>query len=307
MLFAIRSRKSPDWQKRLQASRGDKVFSTINYVVVGLFALLCIFPLFYVLSYSLTPYEQYLKNPIRLIPTELSFAAYRQLWNFPLMWTGFRSTLFITIVGTAINIVLLCISAYPLSKKDLKGRNFVMGMILFTMFFNGGMIPNYYLVRSLHLINTYWSLILPGAISAYNLILMRNFVSAIPDSLEESAIIDGANELVILGKIIVPLSKPAIATFILFHAVGHWNAYFNSILYISDRKLWPLMLIVREMVVDSGANMVQQGVTAGAQELAQPFTLKMAIIVVTILPIICVYPFVQKYFMKGMLLGSVKG
>lgn len=291
---------------RIKASLGDRIYSSFNYIVVGLFSLLCIFPLFYVLSYSLTPYDQYLANPLRLIPTELTLAAYRELLTFPLIRTGFTSTIFITVVGTAINIFLLCVSAYPLSKKHLKGRNFVMGMILFTMFFNGGMIPGYYLIKNLRLINTYWALILPGAISAYNLILMRNFVSSIPASLEEAAIIDGANEITVLSRIIVPLSKPAIATFVLFHAVGHWNSYFNAILYITDRGKWPLMLIVREMVVDSGTDMIRQG-AENIQNLPQPFTLKMAIIIVTILPIICVYPFLQKYFMKGLMLGSVKG
>lgn len=292
---------------KVKSSVEDKVFSIINYTVIGLFAVVCIFPLFYVLAYSLTPYEDYLLEPLRLIPKNVTFLAYKQIFNFPLIRTGFTSTILITVVGTLLNLFLLCISAYPLSKKHLKGRNAIMMMIMFTMFFNGGMIPNYILIGNLNLLDSYWSLILPGAISAYNLILMRNFISSIPDSLEEAAIIDGANELTILAKVIIPLSKPAIATFLLFHAVGHWNAYFNSILYITDRKKWPLMLIVREMVVDSGTSMIQQGVSAGTEALAQPFTLKMAIIIVTILPIICVYPFVQKYFMKGMLLGSVKG
>lgn len=293
--------------KKVKMSGGDRLFGIVNYVVVGIFAVVCIFPLFYVLAYSLTPYEDYLKEPLRLIPREISLVAYKQLWNFPLMKTGFFSTMFVTVVGTSLNLILLCISAYPLSKKNLKGRNIIMFFITFTMFFNGGMIPNYILVKNLHLLDTYWSLILPGAVSAYNLILMRNFVSSIPESLEESAVIDGANPIVVLGRIILPLSKPAIATFTLFHAVGHWNAYFNATLYITNRDKWPLMLIVREMVIESGTSMIQQGVMQGAEELAQPFTLKMAIIIVTILPIICVYPFVQKYFMKGMLLGSVKG
>ena len=283
------------------------LFSVITYTIIGVFAFICIFPLFYVLAYSLTPYEEYLKDPLRMIPKEISFVAYKQLFAFPLMKTGLLSTLIITIVGTILSVGLLCLTAYPLSKTGLKGRNFIMLMITFTMFFNGGMIPNYMLIKGLNLLDSYWSLILPGAISAYNLILMRNFVATIPPSLEEAAVIDGANEFTVLRKVIIPLSKPAIATFVLFHAVGHWNSYFNAILYISSRDKWPLMLIVREMVVDSGTSMIQQGVVDGAQNLAQPFTLKMAIIVATILPIICVYPFVQKYFMKGMLLGSVKG
>ncbi len=294
-------------KKRIKSAKGDFAFATVNYVIIAIFSALCIFPMLYVLAYSLTPYVDYLADPLRLIPERITFVAYEQVLTFPLIASGYFSTIFITVVGTFINVALLCISAYPLSKKNLKGRNFVMIMILFTMFFNGGMIPNYWLVRNLNLLDTYWSLILPGAISAYNLILMRNFVSAIPDSLEESAIIDGANELKVLWHIILPLSKPAIATFTLFHAVGHWNAYFSSVLYISSREKWPLALIVREMVVNNGTDMIGQGVIDPTMVTAQPFTLKMAIIITTILPILCVYPFLQKHFMKGVMLGSVKG
>jgi putative aldouronate transport system permease protein len=293
-------------KKRIKMSLGDCAFSTVNYLVIGFFSILCILPILYVIGYSITPYEDYLKNPLRMIPASPTLVAYKELIAFPLMRTGLYSTLFITIVGTLINIFMLCVTAYPLSKKHLKGRNTVMYFITFTMFFGGGMIPNYLLLRQLHLLNTYWALILPGSVSAYNLILMRNFISSIPASLEESAIIDGANEMQVLWKIIIPLCKPALATFTLFHAVGHWNSYFSSILYISDRKKWPLMLIVREMVISSGTSMIEQGSTAAADELSRPFTLKMAIIVATILPIVCVYPFLQKYFMKGMMLGSVK-
>ena len=207
--------------KKVKHSLGDRIFSVFNHILLGFLALACIFPLFYVFMYSITPYNEYLANPLRLFPPEITLTAYKELLTFPLMKTGYFSTLFVTVIGTALNIFLLCITAYPLSKRNLKGRNIIMASITFTMFFNGGMIPNYMLVRELHLLDTYWALIFPGAISAYNLILMRNFVSAIPSSLEEAAYIDGANELQILGRVIVPLCKPAIATFTLFHAVGH--------------------------------------------------------------------------------------
>ncbi len=293
-------------RNHIKKTPGEIVFDIFNYIFLGLWALACIFPIFYVLMYSLTPYNEYLANPLRLIPKNFTLTAYKELLKFPLMKTGYFSTIFITVVGTSLNIFMLCITAYPMSKKKLKGRNFVMGMIVFTMFFGGGMIPNYLLLRNLKLLNTYWALILPGALSAYNLILFRNFIYTIPASLEEAAFIDGANEFQILFKVIIPLSKPAIATFTLFHSVGHWNSYFSSILYIQDRKKWPLMLIVREMVVESGTDMVRQE-NVMMEEMAQPFTIKMAIIIFTIIPILLVYPFVQKYFMKGMLIGSVKG
>ena len=293
---------------KIRQTPGEIVFDIANYAIVTLFAAICLFPFIYVLGFSFTPYRDYLANPLRLIPENPSIQAYTQMLGLPLLRTGYRNTIIITVVGTAINLFLLCISAYPLSKKNLKGRSVVMSMIIFTMFFSGGMIPNYTLVRTLGMINTYWALILPGAISTWNLILMRNFISAIPDSLEESAIIDGANEIVVLFRIILPLCLPAIFTFLLFHAVGHWNTYFASVIYITRRAMWPLMLVLRELVTEGGANMAMAGVQVVEQEqLAQPFTLQMAAIMITMLPILMVYPFIQRFFMKGMLLGSVKG
>lgn len=298
------SRKHKRGVRKIKQSKSETMFDIFNYTLVTLFAICCIFPFIYVLSYSVTPYAEYLKDPVSIIPKTVSFQAYGQILGMKLIHSGYKNTLIITIVGTTLNIFLLCISAYPLSKKNLKGRNIIMGFILFTMFFSGGMIPNYNLMRSLKLMNSYWALILPGAISTYNLILMRNFISAIPESLEESAIIDGANEIIVLFKIILPLSLPAIFTFILFHAVAHWNAYFDSILYITKRNRWPLMLVLRELVIEGG-QMAREGV-GDAEQLAKPFTLQMAAIVITTLPILMVYPFIQKYFMKGMLLGAVK-
>ena len=291
---------------KIKTSLGDKIFTVCNYIFLSFCALVCIFPLFYVLSYSLTPYQEYLANPLNLFPSRYTLQAYKELIEFPLNWSGYYSTLFITIVGTHLNVTMLVITGYPLTKRYLKGRNFIMLMITFTMFFSGGMIPGYLLIRNLHLLDTYWALILPGACSAYNLILMRNFITAIPASLEEAAFIDGANELQILWKVIVPLCKPAIATFTLFSAVGHWNSYFSAIIYINDREKWPLMLIVREMVANSGTDMVNQA-NVLMEDLTQPFPLQMAVIIFTSVPILLVYPFVQKYFMKGMMIGSVKG
>ncbi len=283
---------------------GDRVMMAVIYTFVILFALLCIFPFVYVVSYSVMPYSEYLQNPAKLFPSRLDFSAYVEIFKFNLLYSGYRNTLFITIVGTLLNVSLLLVSAYPLSKPDLKGRKVVLWMVLFTMLFSGGMIPRYYLVRSLGLINTLWSLILPGAISAYNLILMKNFIANIPDSLEEAALIDGANELQILVRIIIPLSKAAIASFVVMCAVGHWNAFFDAVIYLTKRDLWPLMLVLREMVFEGGAGAIQE-VTV-AEEVTQTFTIQMAMIVVIIAPIICVYPFLQKYFVTGMTIGGVK-
>lgn len=291
--------------------RSTNVFERLGdatiVAIVAIAALACVFPFAYVLSYSLMPYEEYLANPTRLIPSSISFAAYQRMLSFPLVYSGFRNSVFITVVGTAINVSLLVLSAYPLSKRDLKGRNLILTLILITMFFDGGIIPNYYLVRSVGLINTLWALIIPTAISAWNLMLMKNFVANIPDSLEESAVMDGANAFQVLLRIIVPLSTPAIATFTLFHAVMHWNAYFHSVIYISKRSLWPIMLVLREMIVEETVGLEDAGNIVVENQYVALFTTKMAIIVIAMTPIIVVYPFLQRYFVKGLLIGSVKG
>jgi putative aldouronate transport system permease protein len=252
-------------------------------------------------------YEEYLANPLRIIPAKPTIHAYKEIMGYELIHSGYLVTVLITIIGTTLSIFLLVISAYPLSKPELKGRNIVLGMILFTMFFNGGMIPNYLLVRNLGIYNTIWALILPGCISAFNLILMKNFIrTTVPASMEEAAKVDGANDLQVLFLIIVPLLKPAIATMVIFSAVNYWNNYFSAMMYIADRELWPLILVLRELVTENtdAVSPVSAMLTAAAR--SHPFTLKMAAIIIVILPILVIYPFMQRYFVKGIALGSVK-
>ena len=287
------------------ASLSDIIYKCVIVIILTLFAVICLYPLYYVLVCSVTPYSDYLANPLRLFPKSFDFSSYKKLFSFNLIYSGYKVTVIITLLGTLLNILLMCLTAYPLSKKDLKGRNFILKMITFTMFFNGGMIPNFYLMRSLKLLDTIWVLIIPGCLGAYNLILMKNFISQIPASLEESAYLDGANEFQVLFKIIIPLSKPAIATFTIFHVVSQWNSYFNAIIYVNKRALWPLMLVLRELVVEDGMSMIDQNSTANA--ITHIFTLKMATIIICVLPILCIYPFMQKFFTKGILVGSVKG
>ena len=279
----------------------------VSMIVVGIFALICVMPFVYVFCVSFMPYSEYIENPLKIIPSRIDLTAYKQMLGYDLIRSGYLVTVFITIAGTALSIFLLIISAYPLSKKDLKGHRFFMGMVLFTMFFNGGMISNYILIRGIKLQNTVWSLIIPGCISAFNLILMKNFIlQSIPDALEEAARIDGANDLQVLFRIVTPLLKPAIATMIVFCAVNYWHNYFSAMLYVSDRDLWPLTLVLRELVVEdtSAVSSVTQMLTSANR--SHPFTLKMAAIIITVLPILIVYPFMQKYFVKGVSLGSVK-
>ena len=280
----------------------------VSMIVVGIFALICVMPFVYVFCVSFMPYSEYIENPLKIIPSRIDLTAYKQMLGYDLIRSGYLVTVFITIAGTALSIFLLIISAYPLSKKDLKGHRFFMGMVLFTMFFNGGMISNYILIRGIKLQNTVWSLIIPGCISAFNLILMKNFIlQSIPDALEEAARIDGANDLQVLFRIVTPLLKPAIATMIVFCAVNYWNNYFSAMLYVSDRDLWPLTLVLRELVVEdtSAVSSVTQMLTSANR--SHPFTLKMAAIIITVLPILIVYPFMQKYFVKGVMIGSIKG
>ncbi len=286
---------------------GDSFVEVFSTLTVSVFALCCLLPFAYVFFVSFMPYTEYLENPLKVIPSKFDLTAYRQMLGYKLIQSGYQVSVFTTVVGTILSVFLLVISGYPLSKTNLKGHRFFIYMVLFTMFFNGGMIPNYILIRNLGLQNTVWALIIPGCINSFNLILMKNYIkSTVPETLEEAAKIDGANDIRILFSIVTPLLKPAIATMTVFCSVGYWNNYFSAMLYLQDRKLWPLTLVLRELVVEntSAVSPVTQMLTSTHR--SHPFTLKMAAIIVTITPILIVYPFMQRYFVKGISLGSVK-
>ena len=280
----------------------EYAIGTMSYLIVGLFALMCFVPILLVVIYSFTPYDLYLKNHFDFFPSRLTLDAYRMVMNYRYIWTGYVNTLYITGFGSILSLTVLVLTGYPLSKKDLKGRNVYMTLWIITMFFSGGMIPNYFLIRTLGLLNNRWSLILPGLVSCYNLILMKNYIQNLPGSLEEAALIDGANDLVVLFRIVLPLSAPILATLGLFTAVGYWNSYFNAIMYMTKRSNWPLQLVLRELLFESAVNEM----TALDERVSTPFLLKMASIVVATVPIMCIYPFLQKYFMTGLALGGVK-
>ncbi len=279
--------------------------SFIAYFVVGLFSLLCFIPFLYVLVYAFTPYDLYLQNPLSLWPKRWTLSAFRQVLDYRYIWSGYLNTIFISVIGTILSTILLVLTAYPLSKKQLKGRSFIMTLWIITMFFGGGMIPNYMLIRSLGLLNNLWALILPSLLGAYNLILMKNYIQGLPASIEEAALIDGANDIQVLFRVVLPLCPPILATLGLFSLVGYWNSYFNAIIYLPRRHNWPLQLVLREIVFESASNEIGQGLAAG-ERVTSPFPLKMSSIVVATLPIMMVYPFIQKYFMTGLVLGGVK-
>ncbi len=292
-------------KNRIRLGSDDLVIASIAYFINGVFALACVIPFVYVLVYSITPYELYLKDPFRLIPQQITWSAYRDILRFRYILTGYKMTISISVLGTLLGMFMLVITAYPLKFRDLKGRNFLLTLWIVTMFISGGMIPNYFLIRTLGLLNSRWSLILPGLLGTYNIILMKNYMNGLPVSIEEAALIDGASDIQVLMRIVLPLCLPILATLGLFTVVGYWNTYFNAILYMNKRELWPLQLVLRELVVESSTAELAQNIEQG-ERVARPFTQKMAAIIVSTLPIMCVYPFLQRFFMTGLVLGGVK-
>jgi putative aldouronate transport system permease protein len=285
---------------------GSRLFDMANYTFLMLLGLLTVVPFLYMVLGSFAAPEEYAKQGIVLIPTQFSLSAYTYIFSTDTIMRSLLNTVIITIAGTFINIVFTSLMAYPLSRKELLGRRPVMLLIIFSMLFSGGMIPTFLIVKALGLTNTLWSLLLPGAISAFNLIILKNFFQQMPEGLEESAKIDGCNDMMILFRIILPLSMPAIATFSLFYAVGHWNSFFSAILYINDTTKWPIQVLLRQVVIMSEGGIGDSSQVNEAIALP-PQSLKMAVITVSTLPILIVYPFLQKHFAKGVLLGSVKG
>ena len=285
----------------MRKRRGERAYFAGLYVFLTFAALACLFPLMYVVAVSLTPYSEVLRNGgFVVIPREITLDGYKMFFENGRMNSAYGVTMFITVVGTALNIVLTLLLAYPLSKRELPGSRAVMLYVLFSMLFTGGTIPKYLIVKDLGLIDSIWSLILPIAITPYNVILMRTFFRALPEDLFEAALIDGANETQTLIRIAIPLAVPSIMTNVMFYAVMHWNTFMSALLYITKPSLQPLQVVLHSII--SGSEQVD-----AAEYTAPTETRKMAAVVLTALPIIVVYPFIQKYFTTGMLLGAVKG
>lgn len=287
-------------------SMGDRIFDAIVYAILAVVFLIVFFPLMYVVSTSFASARELALNKFLIFPKHPTLEVYQYIFSTSTFLRSMIVTIVITVVGTLVNLVMTCLMAYPLSRKALPGRSVIMTAVTFTLVFSGGMIPMYLVVNSLGLIDTYTSLILPGAISSFNLILVKNFFQEIPESLIDAAQIDGSSEMNTLAKIVLPLSKPALATFTMFYAVGHWNQFMQPLLYLNDSKKWTIQILLRQIVL-----MSQSGV--GDEDAMPPGfvlpvkSLKMACIVVSTLPIIAAYPFMQKYFDKGVMSGSIKG
>jgi len=291
---------------RKYATVSDTLFIGAIYVILIALCISTLIPLLQAITISVSPQHVVNSYGFHLFPTELDFSGYRKLIHYQLIWTSYGNTIMRTALGTSITLLLTFFGAYPLSKKTLPNRKFWTGFIVVTMFFSGGLIPSYLLIKQLGLMNSILALVLPGAVSAFMLLIVRNFIIALPESLEESAKIDGANEIFILFRIVLPLSLPIIATVGLYSAVAHWNAWFDSMIYIQDQKKQVLQMILRKILLDGQDASTEMSGTA-RQIVVNSDTMKMSALVIAILPILCVYPFLQKYFVKGSLIGSVKG
>ena len=292
----------------IKRSAGEKTFSVFNIIFMIFMVVVTLYPLWYVVVCSFSDSAQLLSaRGIMLLPKGFSVASYQAVIQNRNILTGYRTTLIVVVFGTALNVIMTAICAFLLTRKKFAIRKAMTYMTLFTMYFSGGMIPTYLVIfKWLNLGDTLWALMLPVAISTYNMIIMRTNFAAIPESLEESARIDGANDILILFRIILPLSLPTVAVMILFYGVAHWNSWFNALLYIRTRTKYPLQLVLREILMQNTVDSMAGGAGAGdSYHIGE--SIKYATIVVATVPILVVYPFIQKYFVTGVMIGAVKG
>lgn len=293
-------------KNRIRYTREDIAFNVISYSVITLLILVCLYPIWYVACASITdPTIVAAAKGILLWPQGLTFDAYAEVFQDAEIWSGYANTLLYTVVGTILNVVLTAMVAYALAHRDLLFKKPLTLFITFTMFFNGGMIPTYLVIRNMGLLDTRFAALLPGMVSVFNFMVMRTQFESVPEALEESAKLDSANYWTIFTRIILPVSGATLAVMVLFYGVTHWNSWFNEMLYMpNDRTKWPLALITREIIVASSAAAVSEG---GVMTQEKADAIKYATIMVSTLPILCLYPFLQKYFVKGVMVGSVKG
>lgn len=286
------------------AGVGSKVFDVVNYLILAVIGFIMLYPMYYVLIVSMSSAKFISLGEVTFFPKGITFEAYERVFNSANIWTGYKNTIVYTVLGTIINVLLTAMCAYPLSRKEFYGRKTLTVLITITMFVSGGLIPLYLVINNIHLMNTMWAVILPSAISTYNMIIMRTSFESIPDSLIESAYLDGANDIVILRWIVLPLSKAIIATMVLFYSVSHWNSYFPAMLYLNDKSKYPVQVIMRDIII--GSDMSEAGDTS-ALSMVSVLNYRYAVIIISLVPILLVYPFIQKYFTKGVMVGAVKG
>ncbi|NOU94784.1 ABC transporter permease subunit [Paenibacillus sp. LMG 31456] len=293
----------------IKESQMDRLFTVLNYIILSLFLVTILYPLIYILSASISSSEAVVSGRVWLWPIDPTLDGYYAVFKHRLILSGFMNSFYYTVAGTLINVIMTILAAYPLSRKDFYGRNIFMFMFVFTLMFSGGLIPTYLLVRDLGLLNTTWSMLLPGALGIWNMIITRTyFQTTIPDELLEAAQLDGCTDFQFVWKIVLPLSGPITAVITLFYAVGHWNSFFNALIYLKSQNLYPLQLVLRDILVqnDVDLNMLVDVQEAAKREGLREL-LKYSLIIVATAPLMIVYPFVQKYFVKGIMIGSLKG
>lgn len=293
-------------KNRIKASLSERIFYGIVAAVVALFGICVLYPVIYIISSSFSSPKAVMSGNVLLLPVDFTLNGYGAVLRYDNVWVGFRNSLFYMTVGTTINLVMTTLAAYPLSRKDVPFKGIIMFLFTFTMIFNAGMIPNYLLIRDLGILNTVWAMLIPGAVSVYNMIVMRTFfMTSIPEDLLEASKLDGCTDFQYLRKVVLPLSKSILAVIVMYYAVGHWNAYFNAFLYLSDDRRYPLQLFLRDILISNqvGAEMVD----TYSENVGIEYVLKYALIVIATVPMVVIYPFVQKHFQKGVMIGAIKG
>ncbi len=306
----MKSKEFVSASPKVRERGADRVFSICIVVISALIIVTVVYPLLYVLSSSFSSPGEIVRGNVFLLPKKFTLDSYKAIISNKRILTGYANTVFISVVGTAINLVMTTMLAYPLSMRRLAGRNVITIFVTFTMFFSAGMIPNYLLMKDLHLLNTYWVLMLPGAISVYNMLVMRNyFQTSIPGELIDAARIDGCGNIGTFFKIVLPLSKAIMAVMLIFYVAGHWNSYFDALLYVTDKAKHPLQLVLRDILLQA-ASYAEEGQSQGANLVDQALRevgIQYATIVVSSVPVMLLYPLMQKYFVKGVMIGAVKG
>lgn len=295
--------------KHIRESLGDRIFMVIVYIILTFCLVVVLYPLIYVVSASFSSSAAIRSGEVWLYPVDITLQGYEAVFGNYQIMTGFLNSFIYTFGGTAVNLVMTMLCAYPLSRKEFYGRGLITGIFVFTMYFGGGLVPTYMLINNLGLLNTRWVMIIPTAMSVWNVIIARTYLSStIPDALFEAAELDGCSEFQFFIRIVIPLSAPIIAVLALYYGVGNWNAYFNAMIYLSDQDLFPLQVVLRSILILGDVDMTQiQNVDAVAKKQGLADLLKYAVIVVASVPVMCIYPFVQKYFVKGVMIGSIKG
>lgn len=292
---------------KIKLSPTDKIFVAVNNFLLLLLAITTIFPFIHMIALSFSTPSEAARFGVHIIPKEWSWDAYKTVFESEFLLTGYLNTIIITVTTVVVSLAVMTLMAYPLSKTDLVHRGFFTGFVVFTMFFSGGLIPSYLNIRNLGLIDSWLALILPTLVNTFNMLIIRNYFMTLPKELEEAATIDGANELYVFVKIIIPLSMPIIATVMLWTAVGCWNSWFECMLYIRNPDKFTLQVFLRRIIVDGSSEFINFNINNAQNQEVTEETVKAATILVSTLPIMCVYPFIQKYFVKGVMVGAVKG